>query len=74
MGAVLLAAATGASRSANPSSATSLTAREMAPVHVVTNTDHGLEITLVSGDRVRVSAGVSPDLVTEIVRALRRPC
>jgi hypothetical protein len=47
-----------------------------APVHVVTDADGGgdLEITLVSGDRVRVSAGVSADLVGHIVRVLRRPC
>jgi hypothetical protein len=47
---------------------------KLAPVHVVTDVDGGIEITLVSGDRVRVSAGVSPDLVGQIVRVLRRPC
>ena len=47
---------------------------KLAPVHVVTDADRGIEITLVSGDRVRLSAGVSPDLVGEIVRVLRRPC
>ena len=47
----------------------------LAPVHVVTKPDGGgLEITLVSGDRVRVPEGVSADLVGEIVRVLRRPC
>jgi hypothetical protein len=47
---------------------------KLAPVHVVTDANGGIEITLVSGDRVRVSAGVSADLVSEIVRVLRRPC
>ena len=47
---------------------------KLAPVHVVTDADGSIEITLVSGDRVRVSAGVSPDLVGEIVRVLRQPC
>jgi hypothetical protein len=47
---------------------------KLAPVHVGTDADGGVEITLVSGDRVRVSAGVSPDLVGHIVRVLRRPC
>jgi hypothetical protein len=46
----------------------------LAPVHVVTDADGDVEITLVSGDRVRVSAGVSPDLVGDIVRVLRTPC
>jgi hypothetical protein len=47
---------------------------KLAPVHVVTDADCGVEITLVSGDRVRVSPGVPPDLVGQIVRLLRRPC
>lgn len=49
---------------------------KLAPVHVVTDADSAgdVEIMLVSGDRVRVSAGVSPDLVGHIVRLLRRPC
>jgi hypothetical protein len=46
----------------------------LAPVHVVTDADCGVEITLVSGDRVRVSPGVPADLVGQIVRLLRRPC
>ena len=46
----------------------------LAPVHVVTDADGDVEITLVSGDRVRLSAGVSPDLVGAIVRVLRTPC
>jgi transposase-like protein len=46
----------------------------LAPVHVVTDADSGIEITLVNGDRVRVSAGVPPDLVGQIVRVLRQPC
>src|SRR5262245_39788033 len=47
---------------------------KLAPVHVVTDADGGIEITLVSGDRVRVSPGVSPDVVGQIVRVLGRPC
>jgi hypothetical protein len=46
----------------------------LAPVHVVSDAGGDVEITLVSGDRVRVSAGVSADLVGDIVRVLRTPC
>jgi hypothetical protein len=47
---------------------------KLAPVHVVTDADRGIEITPVCGDRVRVAAGVSPDVVGAIIRVLRRPC
>jgi hypothetical protein len=47
---------------------------KLAPVHVVADADAGIEVTLVNGDRVRVSGHVSAELIGDIVRALRRPC
>ena len=49
---------------------------QLVPVHVVADAQDGggVEITLTSGDRVRVSAGVSADLLRHIVQVLRTPC
>jgi hypothetical protein len=49
---------------------------KLVPVHVVADAQDGggVEITLASGDRVRVSAGVSADLLRHIVQVLRTPC
>src|SRR5207302_2032667 len=45
----------------------------LAPVHVVTDAPDGgdgVEITLASGDRVRLSAGVSTDLLRHVLQVL----
>jgi hypothetical protein len=48
----------------------------LAPVHVVAAADGvgELEIVLVSGDRVRVSAGASVETLRRVVQALRTAC
>lgn len=45
------------------------------PVHVVPSVDTGvIEVVLAGGDRLRVHAGVSGDLLRAVVTALRPPC
>jgi hypothetical protein len=48
----------------------------LAPVHLMTAAaDAGdLEIVLVSGDRVRVSAGASVETLSRVVQTLRTAC
>lgn len=48
----------------------------LAPLHVVATGDAGgdVEILLVSGDRVRLSAAVSPETLRGVVEVLRARC
>jgi hypothetical protein len=49
----------------------------LAPVHVVTSADLGggdLEVILAGGDRVRVRASASVDLVRRVIEVLRTAC
>jgi hypothetical protein len=49
----------------------------VAPVHVVTSADLGggdLEVILAGGDRVRVRASASVDLVRRVIEVLRTAC
>jgi len=50
---------------------------QLAPVHVVTDAEHrsgDVEIVLANGDRVRVAASVSADILRRVVQVLRASC
>lgn len=44
------------------------------PVHVAPSVETGIEVVLAGGDRLRIRAGASADLVRAVVAALRPPC